>query len=326
MIRSADLNDIERVYQIAKGNSLNDSPNDIDSGFLVSNYTLEKYREIIEREDSIFLVLEQNNEIVAFLLGYNLDTRNISMLESGCRKVLKKNKEYFLLKQICVDKNYKRKGFASALYNYLFKTCARNIVLSIVTKPLNEASVKFNESRGFEMVYRYTPKDEMERGFFLRRNNPELYKKYDSNIVLEQYNRAVELYIHEDNLNWSKINHLFYVNGVFVALLTFISNSKSPSDNLSIYYVITAFLGFISSTLFTVSISSGIIYLKKRKKSVRKIESILQSLNGLRVISDLNHKEKVLKNSPTTVVIRLIPIIITGLWFVGFIFALLKLL
>jgi hypothetical protein len=30
--------------------------------------------------------------------------------------------------------------------------------------------------------------------------------------LIEQYKIAVELYKHEDNLNWTKLNHLFYIN------------------------------------------------------------------------------------------------------------------
>lgn len=89
--------------------------------------------------------------------------------------------------------------------------------------------------------------------------------------LVEQYKIAVELYNHEDNLNWTKLNHLFYVNAGLWAVMGLIVRFGT-TENGSVLIDPRLIIGMVSLTGMTVSAALGVAlwfgvtYMHNRKK------------------------------------------------------------
>lgn len=168
MIRLAITDDLNKIHSIAQSNSLN-KRNKISStvGFLVSNYSIDDYRDYVNNNN--ILVIEDDDNIKAFLLtlkGEELDREQIVHNE-----IIKyhKNANFILAKQICVDLNYKQKGYGSTLYKYMIEYNRVDIFANIVMEPINEASINFHKRMGFQKVLEIIPEDGIERHTYIRK-------------------------------------------------------------------------------------------------------------------------------------------------------------
>lgn len=144
----------------------------------------------------------------------------------------------------------------------------------------------------------------------------------------EQYKIAVELYRHEDDLNWRKLNHLFYSNAGLWAVVGFVlqSGASSVSSAVSprcLVGVVSA-VGSIMSMAFGIAIWYGIRYMHSRKDAVSSIERILVEHGGQYVVSSPGEKEAFLRVSPTMWMLRSAPILLFMVWIVMFIANLLR--
>ncbi len=313
IVRSANIADAERIYIIAQQNSLSKlKGKKLTHGFLVSNYTLETYKEYITK-NRYFYVLENETEICAFLLAFTREEINANELVN--RKILAYcNENFIVIKQICVATDYHHQGCGRQLYNYLIDEIQENLFASVVIDPMNYPSIEFHEKLGFRVAFTITPEDKMKRAVFFRSNN--IVNFYDKDVVLNQYERAVDLYIHEDNLNWSKLNNFFYITGGIFAIAALWPKVDSYLT-FSVFIMVLSFLGMVSSFLFRIALGSGIDYMHARKQAVVDIENVLHQLKGIRVVSryyDEEFKNKRLKKSPTTKVMKNIPVILFALW------------
>ncbi len=139
-----------------------------------------------------------------------------------------------------------------------------------------------------------------------------------------QYEFAMELYQHEDNLNWNKLNNLFYVNMGLCAIIGFFIDSGTGGGTLQIstrfMFGVICLVGLIISAAFGVAIWYGIFYLQKRKEAVVMIEEKLIADGGVHVVSVPEEKHVHLHISPTTWMLRLVPVLLAIVWGVLFIF------
>lgn len=78
----------------------------------------------------------------------------------------------------------------------------------------------------------------------------------DTKILVEQYKIAVELYLHEDTLNWAKLNHLFYINVGLLAVLVIMA--PGGGYNAPIPTFVRLIVGIVSITGTIVSLGLGI--------------------------------------------------------------------
>lgn len=139
-----------------------------------------------------------------------------------------------------------------------------------------------------------------------------------------QYEFAMELYQHEDNLNWNKLNNLFYVNMGLCAIISFFMDSGTAGGTFQIstrlVFGVICLVGLLISAAFGVAIWYGILYLQKRKEAVVTIEKILIADGGTYVVSTPEEKKVHLHISPTTWMLRLVPVLLALVWGVLFIF------
>jgi len=139
-------------------------------------------------------------------------------------------------------------------------------------------------------------------------------------MLQEQYKIAVELYRHEDDLNWRKLHHLFYVTAGLWAVIGFIvkfNESLIISPRLLVGMV--SLVGLIVSFAFGIALWFGVEYMLNRKNAVIAIEEILVHLGGRYIVSpsvESMKKKRFLKISPTTWMLRLLPILIFIVWMI----------
>ena len=154
--------------------------------------------------------------------------------------------------------------------------------------------------------------------------------KYNPDILKSQYAIAIDLYKHEDNLNWKKLYNLLYVSGALLFTLGFVSGSIGtfPNDiNPSILGIISL-VGALISLSFTITIWYGVTYLLRRKEKVKEIEQELKVFGGISIVGDddSQHKQDIFDVSPTTIILRVIPILFTLGWFLLLCYSLVQLL
>jgi hypothetical protein len=133
-------------------------------------------------------------------------------------------------------------------------------------------------------------------------------KQPNEELLQKQYELAASLYVHEDNLNWSKLNNLFYITSALGALVfLFISNADKF---YGAWYgiAIVSLVGGIACWVFRVALRSGTDYLAERKRKLTEIDHLLSLRTSIEVLPDSNEE------SDTAKLLRKIPMIIFGLW------------
>lgn len=164
-VRKAKLTDVDDILRIAKIKSLkNLEKDDLNNGFLISDFNKEDYVHFIENANFCF-VAEKNKEIIGFSISY-LSTN--SLINDKIKDVLKEhqNKPYIIGKQVaCLN------GYNAGLR--LIKAMidlADNlpIINAIVLDPYNEKSVQLHEKFGCKKVVEFTPDDGILRGVWRR--------------------------------------------------------------------------------------------------------------------------------------------------------------
>lgn len=144
--------------------------------------------------------------------------------------------------------------------------------------------------------------------------------------LIEEYKVAVELYTHEDNLNWTKLNHLLYINAGLVTVMGFILKACGPDSPMPgsprLFIGMVSLIGFIVSSALGIALWFGIKYMHSRKDRVVDVEEALVEYGGRHIVSAgsvVSQPKGFLKRSPTTLMLRLVPIVLSLVWLVIFI-------
>ena len=132
------------------------------------------------------------------------------------------------------------------------------------------------------------------------------------------YERAVDLYVHEDQLNWTKLNNLFYVTGGLLAVLGFtldVSDGLVPLDEseAAVLRIVSVF-GMLVSIVFAVALHFGVKYLLARKAAVIRLEHRLAGIAECRVVMPQDPDDSGMQVSPTGHLLRYTPIAVTCIW------------
>jgi len=100
----------------------------------------------------------------------------------------------------------------------------------------------------------------------------------DPTIAAAQFDKAVELYQHEDNLTWKKVQQAVYVNG---ALATAVGMELIVELRW-----LTAVGGVCLAVLFLITIENSRRYMFTRLAEIRKAEQVLCVLGNVQPIID----------------------------------------
>ncbi len=160
----------------------------------------------------------------------------------------------------------------------------------------------------------------------MERTNKDIPNKLDdaeANILINQYYIAVDLYRHEDILNWNKLNNFLYVSGGLMAVFAFFLKNKAEIITHVINPLIfISLLGIVVSIGFFVAIFFGVKYMQARKAKVVEIDRQLMRIGGVPIVLSQSSRYGVGKfnyqnYSPTMLVIMAFPLVVVCGW--GFI-------
>lgn len=292
-IRKVQREDLSQVSEIAQSLSLSrlTVAQAEKSGFLVSEFSLEIYEQYLQSKQ-YFFVAESNKKIVGFLLAY--ESTDIAPDET-LNTLLKTNLQtsFVLIKQICVAKDQKGLGIASRLYQYLFETASTpRFAAAIVMEPFNEASISFHERKGFNKLCDIVPPADADgtvrsRGVWFRdlqKNTLPVQRwipvdsTHDQSLLMEKQHAAIQLYNHEDNLNWTKFGMLITFMMALIAAADYLLKQQA-SITYQVLVFIVVIMGYAINFMFYQKIKSGLKFMNHHKRSVSELDQELIGLN-----------------------------------------------
>lgn len=140
-------------------------------------------------------------------------------------------------------------------------------------------------------------------------------------ILREQYQIGMDLYKHEDLLNWTKLYNFFYVNLGLLAIVGLVMKERAKHYGPSFVVALVSVLGFIMSLAFTGTIYSGLKCMHNRKDHVINIEKELIQYGAEDIVSNMSLADKdreSFERTLTSKILRIIPPVITVVWAIAF--------
>ncbi|MFI0777879.1 GNAT family N-acetyltransferase [Streptomyces sp. NPDC021212] len=302
---------VEQIARLAESRSLN-GPGGVrgstDGGFLVSAYTEADYRSRLTTAEH-FYVAVKGGQVLAFLLAYSSD--QVEPDEWLNRRIKTTLGSFLVIKQICVSREAVRTGVASMLYYHVLDQWHKSpVIAAVVNDPPNDASAHFHHKLGFQELTRLTPPDGLPRVVWVWRKPREA-------ILHTQYGTAVDLYKHEDNLNWQKLNNFFYITAGIAAAIAFCLGKEGAGGTLgTALAAILAIIGFGVSLGFAAMLRFGRQYLLARKEAVIELEEYMAWHGGERIVNRRTSDpgSAYLKVSPTGAIMVLLPVLVSFCW------------
>lgn len=294
---------------------------DTSKGFLVSGFTEEEYLYFIENYDH-FYVAKIDQEICGVLMAYHSDkidaNNKTNMLLKHCIKT-----DFILVKQIFVSASSTSKGIATMLYKHLFAEEKRALpyVAVIVSDPPNIVSFNLHKNLNFSNFIEFEPDADIDnivrprsawvklpekdaiKGHYLRLTTQNQAEDFGET-MMSRSSELVQLYQHEDNLNWTKIGMQITVIFALFAAFIYLYEKELIPDSLPIVFILS-FWGITINIVFFLKILSGLKYMMTYKEQIKsfdeKINFFFPSLNPI-----FNKNSKISNKSIT---VRLLPIL-----------------
>ncbi|TVP52136.1 MAG: hypothetical protein EA349_16270, partial [Halomonadaceae bacterium] len=142
-------------------------------------------------------------------------------------------------------------------------------------------------------------------------------------ILVHQLYVGTDLYLHEDRLNWQKLNNLLYVNVAMGAMTGFIlERDLNALQGLPLPFLVVmiGILGCLVSLGFGIAIWFGTFYLQNRKQALLSLEEHMQAFGAYRLlrprIETITRHSRFQRQSPTVWVLRGLPILLASLWLI----------
>ena len=136
-------------------------------GFLVSDFAIEDYRTF-QQQARHLLMARIDEQLAGFLLAFaSEDSVHRGTVDRWLAERFER--PFLVVKQVCVDQRFTRKGVASRLYQSVFQTNPeRHLFAAIVLDPPNPGSVEFHERLGFAKLCEIDADDGLRRGVWSR--------------------------------------------------------------------------------------------------------------------------------------------------------------
>lgn len=313
-IRRADVADIPAIVAIAEQWELGERPeSDLkDRGFLVSDFRSEDYQQLVTASDYCYVAVRAG-VIVGFLLAYS--QRSLDEIDDPTAEwVATRLDDFVVIKQVAVDPAHAGRGVGRELYLHLIERLRGQgvqLVAAVVDTPPNIRSRAFHRRLGFTEAYSLRHRDGRTRSIWRYST-----ARASDEVLAAQYEAGVTLYMHEDLLNWDKLRNYLYVTVATMAALGFVL-AQTPGETAydpTTVGIVLCLVGLLTSVGFGVALNSGVAYLAMRKEAVTELEDMYLNREGIRVVSRLLRVKPWLRRSPTTWVLRLVPVAGTVIW------------
>ncbi|WP_030545292.1 GNAT family N-acetyltransferase [Streptomyces albus] len=304
---------LEQITRVAESRSLDQARRPhrgapVEGGFLVSAYTEADYRARLETAEH-FYVAVKGEDVLGFLLAYSSD--RVEPDEWLNRRIKSALGDFLVVKQVCVAREAARRGIASMLYYHVLDQWKESpVIAAVVNHPPNEASAGFHRKLGFEELTELTPPDGMPRMVWVWRKPREA-------MLHTQYMVSVDLYKHEDNVNWQKLNNFFYITVGLAAVAAFSVGKEGAGGSLGkALAAIISIIGLGVSLGFSQMLRFGRRYLLARKSALIELEEHLAWHGGRRIVTwhSSDPGNAYLKISPTGAIMALLPAFVALCW------------
>ncbi|WP_143232588.1 GNAT family N-acetyltransferase [Actinoplanes regularis] len=311
-IRPAMSDDLQEILELARSRALDVTPREsaMTDGFLVSDFDIGDYRRLLERAEYFYVVRVQKR-LAGFVIAYGKDrVQGDEWLNVRLGDFFD---DFIVIKQVCVSLGHAGQGIASLLYNRVIdRNPDINIAAAVVTDPENRPSTGLHRKLGFRPAISMTPPDGLPRTVWVRLPR-------STRMLEQQLHLAVDLYKHEDLLNWQKLNNFFYVT-VGLAALCGISLGLKNNDLQPLILLLTSLLGMVSAVAFSVTLGAGVFYLQWRKEAIAHLERVAEMKGGTVVLFGRKgigrRRLAILAKSPSNYVLRGIPAFIGAGWLI----------
>jgi GNAT superfamily N-acetyltransferase len=172
----------------------------------------------------------------------------------------------------------------------IIQTGVTDIFIAVMIKPLNRASIEFHEKMGFGTVDTNAGHDSQNQwGRIIVHATAEHalssnYARDRQGAILSSLSHASSLYMHEDNLNWTKLSYLSQYMALLVAAQFFIATFSGIAQNklhFLVYFVTIVILGIVGIYLaasFRTKLESGLRFMATHKRSALLAESKLNHI------------------------------------------------
>ncbi len=264
-----------------------------------------------------FYKIVVHGELAGVLLAY--ESKHIEMDEKS-NMLLKYalNKEFVLIKQVFVSPDFQRKGIASFLYDYLQDIIGgkKPLVAVVVLDPFNSGSSYFHQEKGFHEFLNFVPDADPDgvvrkraawikpsaeaKGnimFDLRLNNTIDGTDDLGDVMVSRMENLVQLYIHEDNLNWTKFSLQTTILFALFATFAYFYEKEILPDTFPVL-VTVGIWGAIINILFILKIRSGIRYMNTYKGKIQDFD-LLVSFHYPKLKKIFNRDEFIARKSIT---------------------------
>ena len=314
-ISKVSVADASQIVELQNELLLNDR-RDYKDGFLVSGFREEQYRDFAVRYEYFYKIVV-HGELAGVLLAY--ESKHIEM--DGKSNMLLKyalNKEFVLIKQVFVSPDFQRKGIASFLYDYLQDIIGgkKPLVAVVVLDPFNSGSSYFHQEKGFHEFLNFVPDADPDgvvrkraawiklsaeaKGnimFDLRLNNTIDGTDDLGDVMVSRMENLVQLYIHEDNLNWTKFSLQTTILFALFATFAYFYEKEILPDTFPVL-VTVGIWGAIINILFILKIRSGIRYMNTYKGKIQDFD-LLVSFHYPKLKKIFNRDEFIARKSIT---------------------------
>lgn len=214
--------------------------------------------------------------------------------------------------------DFQRKGIASFLYDYLQDIIGgkKPLVAVVVLDPFNSGSSYFHQEKGFHEFLNFVPDADPDgvvrkraawikpsaeaKGnimFDLRLNNTIDGTDDLGDVMVSRMENLVQLYIHEDNLNWTKLSLQTTILFALFATFAYFYEKEILPDTFPVL-VTVGIWGAIINILFILKIRSGIRYMNTYKGKIQDFD-LLVSFHYPKLKKIFNRDEFIARKSIT---------------------------
>ncbi|RUO63382.1 hypothetical protein SAMN06297229_2152 [Pseudidiomarina planktonica] len=319
-IRRATYDDVPALHALAERFLLKNLKDPENTGFLISNFSPDMYKNYVDTAE-YFWVAEEDGKLGGFLLAYKSESIKPEEVINSCLRY-SVVQPFTLIKQICGSGEVR--GAASALYAKLFKEMDTDLALAaVVNEPLNTKSIEYHRKVGFSHLWDLHPPADYDG--VTRARSIWFYSKTDTRPqtrmaqvnrhelvqhLIEKEQGTASLYMHEDNLNWTKLGMLVSFMTAILTAFAFLLERDATTTNNWIVSVLVVF-GFVVNIMFCLKLKSGLNFLNHHKKNLRRFDDAIAGM-----MPSIPHylDQNTVKQSVTVRVMIALPLFSLGLW------------
>lgn len=250
---------------------------------------MNPYRAILEDDDQFFAVAVDDEDMI---VGFVVASSSHAPLHSDWLTetlVRVARRPFVVVKQVGVTTRARRFGVGRRLYGEALEWAdGRPILAAVVDEPPNRASRAFHQRLGLVPLLRALPPDGVPRTVWVwgeftdadlrltpLTDTPGSLTNQGGEALRQRYTLAVELYRHEDSLNWQKMGVLLITLAALSGAYANLVQDKLAGNDRWRLVLMLGVLGVGLMAPLALTLRSGLSYMVQRKKLACELEAMI---------------------------------------------------